>query len=272
MPPFTSYKLDKMPDGRLSNKLYRVLYNVLIFISKRDQLAKARDYISLSLDFTSVKEWIDDYQNTVNKYIAENDSEKSPIARGRKEPIGCIHLEYDRIWLDNGVDSQIAIGQMIDKQLQMLRDLNPDIPCDKPVCDTLAITYNYISCGGDSNMVTGDAERTYRLHAPTGLQRLIIRNEQCRALEMDLSKFSAKEILCEIPHYHGKNKYRLHKDTELVMLYASTDSCKRIADTVMDINPDCLVYIGKAHGIYLLLIIRPSAMARLDHYLIRPVT
>ncbi len=41
----------------------------------------------------------------------------------------------------------------------------------------------------------------------------------------------------------------------------------------MDSNPDYLVYIGKAtDSKYAIFIVRPSAMARLDHYLIRPVT
>ena len=108
---------------------------------------------------------------------------------------------------------------------------------------------------------------------PPGLRRLLIDNCQCRALELHLSDFSAKEILCNIPHYHGLNTYKVHPETELVILYATEKACSRIVPLVMDSNPDYLVYIGKVvDSEYAIFIVRPSAMARLYHYLVRPVT
>jgi hypothetical protein len=273
------------------------------------QLCRLPGYVNFYADFITPADWVNNYQDTVNKYMADNSDDKLQVTN-RDKPIGCVHLDYDRIWLDAQMDTQL-IGQMMERNLQMFRDLNPNIqPGSVPstlnykptpgglkhsvtsmprhleaqpegwaynrvstVCNTLAITYNYISCGGDSNMTTEDADRTYKLYSPPGLNRLIISNCQCRALELHLSEISAKEIFCDIYHYHGRNTYNVHPETELVVLYVTEKACSRIATVVMDNNPDYLVYIGKVtDSKYAIFIIRPSTMARLDHYLIRPVT
>lgn len=262
-------RLDPVTDQELCDKLTKIAFNIRAFMLPK-QLCRVPDYVNFDADFITPADWVNNYQDTVNKYLADNSNDRLQVTN-RDKPIGCVHLGYDRVWLDAHIDTQL-IGQMMERNLQMFRDLNPNILVG-PVCDTLAITYNYISCGGDSNLTTGDADRTFKLYTPSGLRRLLIENCQCNALELHLSEISAREIFCDIPHYHSLNTYKAHPDTELVILFAGEKTCSRIAPVVMDSNPDYLVYIGKTtDSKYAIFIVRPSAMARLEHYLIRPVT
>lgn len=142
-------RLDTVTDQELCDKLTKIAFNIRAFMSPK-QLCRTPDYVNFDVDFITPADWVNNYNDTVSKYIADNCIANHQVTN-RDKPIGCIHLEYDRIWLDAHMDTQI-ICQMMERNLQMFRDLNPNIPVGS-ICDTLAITYNYIHCGRDSNMV-----------------------------------------------------------------------------------------------------------------------
>jgi len=115
-------RLDTVTDQELCDKLTKIAFNIRAFMSPK-QLCRTPDYVNFDVDFITPSDWVNNYQDTVNKYMVDNYATNQQV-NNRYKPIGCIHLEYDRMWLDANMDTQL-IGQMMERNLPFTLNYKP---------------------------------------------------------------------------------------------------------------------------------------------------
>lgn len=242
----------------LKDKLQCAASRALIFITRG--LIKQPTTDLLNFDFITPRDWVDNPNTVITKYLEENPN----VPSARNTTMAAVHFEFNRIWGDSIPDFHIMWSTLLD----MLSERNP---AATPLCDTLSINWNYLHVGPKEEL-----DETYAntplitFIPPEGCQRLILNSMQCRQFAFNLYELAVPVLLFNIYAYHPMNTYVINQATELIMMFHKNNAViKDIAIKMSSLNPDYTVYIGSSWNSSCIIIVKNNIddiITKLNHY------